>query len=586
MRKHLMYFWKNYQWPVLCFLAFLAFGLGFIGFKKYLSAIGQVHSFWDVFYLSIQLFILESGSVLGDVSWELEIARFLAPVVAAYTAVKALAVIFREQFQLVNLKFIKGHVIICGLGQKGLVFARNFCKQGHRVVVIELDKDNNMVDLCRAQGAIVLIGNAADKDLLVEAQVSKAKYIISVCGEDSINAEVAVIARELCGERTKNVLTCLVHIVDPQLCNLLRAKELETQKMDFFRLEFFNIYEIGARSLFENYPVFSEKDEFHEISPHMLIVGLGRMGKSLLAHAAREWKTVHKLTGKRLPITFIDRYAEAKRDMLCLQYPQLEKVCDIKALQYEIESTEFHKAEFLFDEEKKLSITNIYVCFDDASLSLSSALTLHQHLRDQHIPIVLMPHDAGFANLIQDKQKGGNVFSNLYAFGLLDITCRADLMRGGIYEILARDSHEDYVSSEKMKGNTIENNSSMVPWDELPENLKESNRRLADHIVIKLKAVDCCIAPLTDWDAELFKFTEEAIEKLAKMEHDRWNKERMLDGWRYGQTKDNEKKISPYLVPWDALSNDIREKDRNKVRELPASLAKAGFRIISLKKRA
>ena len=56
----------------------------------------------------------------------------------------------------------------------------------------------------------------------------------------------------------------------------------------------------------------------------------------------------------------------------------------------------------------------------------------------------------------------------------------------------------------------------------------------------------------------------------------------MLDGWVYGEKKDVEKKISPYLVPWDELTDDVKEWDRQPVRELPKVLAGAKFEIYRL----
>ena len=47
------------------------------------------------------------------------------------------------------------------------------------------------------------------------------------------------------------------------------------------------------------------------------------------------------------------------------------------------------------------------------------------------------------------------------------------------------------------------------------------------------------------------------------MEHDRWNDERRKAGWKLGAKKDTDNKITPYLVSWDELAEDIREYDRN-----------------------
>ncbi len=577
-RVYIRRWWRSLEWPLVIALGFGAIILGITGLKKHFS-VAEESSFFDLLYRTLQLFVLDAGATEGfqpPLRWELNTARFLAPFVAAYTALRALAVIFSEQLKSFRLGLLKNHVVVCGLGHKGLLFTNGFLENGERVVVIEQDEDNGMIEQCKEQGAVILIGNAADRGLLQKARVNKAKYLISVCGDDGVNAEVAVHARELVRNNKGRVLTCLIHIVDPQLCNLLREQEIETQKVDAFRLEFFNVFESGARALLNEFPV----DKTQNQRPHILIVGLGRMGESLLIQAARNWKTIHSATDKKLRITFIDKEAETKKESLCLQYPQLDKICLLIPGQMDINSPEFKQARFLFDNNGNCDITGIYVCLGDDPFSLSTALILHKHIKNQRIPIIMrMNHDAGLATLLRGEDLSGSSFGNLYAFGLLDRTCKPDLLLGGINEILARAIHEEYVRLKKKKGVTPDTDPSIVPWEELPENLKESNRSQAGHIGIKLKTVGCGITPLTDWDAELFQFISDEIEKLAEMEHERWNEERLFNGWKYGQEKDIEKKISPFLVPWAQLSDDIKEYDRNTVCEMPAFLARAGFQI-------
>jgi len=153
------------------------------------------------------------------------------------------------------------------------------------------------------------------------------------------------------------------------------------------------------------------------------------------------------------------------------------------------------------------------------------------------------------------------------------------LIFGGTYEILARAIHEDYVRSEREKGHTPETNPAMVPWEELPETLKESNRSATEYIRVKLKAIGCDIAITTDWDAQPFKLSSEEVELLAEMEHDRWVRERLARGWIYGPTKSIQKKTHPYLVPWAKLSEEAKDLDRDAVRAIPALLARARYQV-------
>ena len=160
------------------------------------------------------------------------------------------------------------------------------------------------------------------------------------------------------------------------------------------------------------------------------------------------------------------------------------------------------------------------------------------------------------------------------------------IMLEGTNEFLARMLHAAYVRNQEEQGIRPETNASMVPWDDLPDNLRESNRRQADHIAVKLRAVDCHLVPTDDWDIPPFAFTHDDVEKLARQEHERWMAERFDENWTYDPgPKNNERKTSPFLVSWDELKPekeggpDPRDWDRAAVEAIPATLARAGFRI-------
>jgi hypothetical protein len=174
--------------------------------------------------------------------------------------------------------------------------------------------------------------------------------------------------------------------------------------------------------------------------------------------------------------------------------------------------------------------------------------------------------------------------SGIRAFEMLEATYSPESLLGGTREILARAMHEDYIQSQQRSGATPATNPSMVPWEELPESLRESNRHSADAALVKLSAVGYGIELLTDAAAAGFRFTSAEVERMAVIEHERWVDERTVQGWKYAPVKDIDKKLSPYLVPWEQLSEEIREYDRNVVRGMPMFLAKAGFQVYRLKK--
>jgi hypothetical protein len=215
-------------------------------------------------------------------------------------------------------------------------------------------------------------------------------------------------------------------------------------------------------------------------------------------------------------------------------------------------------------------VSAVYVCLAEDARSLVAALALHQRTREhlaETVPIVVSTSgEGGLPSLARG-------VGTLHPFSVLDRTCRAELLLSGTRnEILARAMHAEYVRKQSADGQTPATNPSMVGWDELPESLRESNRRQADHIGLKLKTIGCALAPRVDWRAPLLELAPEEVELLARLEHDRWRAERLLDGWTYAAgPKDLTRKTSPFLVPWEQIPEGQRDYDRNTVRNLPPS---------------
>jgi RyR domain len=147
-------------------------------------------------------------------------------------------------------------------------------------------------------------------------------------------------------------------------------------------------------------------------------------------------------------------------------------------------------------------------------------------------------------------------------------------------ETLARAMHENYVREQRAKGDGLDSNPSLVPWEEADESLKVSNRRFAEGIGEKLEAAGCALRPTSRGESsQPFRFTDPEVEELARIEHERWMSDLLRDGWRWGTVKDAATKEHPLLVPWSELSEDDRDKDRDAVRSLPGVLMRAGFEI-------
>jgi hypothetical protein len=156
-----------------------------------------------------------------------------------------------------------------------------------------------------------------------------------------------------------------------------------------------------------------------------------------------------------------------------------------------------------------------------------------------------------------------------------------DVLLGAVREIIAKAIHEKYLKDqEKIK---LPSDPSMQPWDTLNENLKESNRRQADHIPEKLRKIGYGFAPVVGRKPIIIEFNPQQIEIIAEEEHKRWVSDLQTSGWIRKKKKDIEKKHSPYLVEWNRLTNDVKEYDRQAMRALPELLANVGFEIYKLR---
>jgi hypothetical protein len=281
----------------------------------------------------------------------------------------------------------------------------------------------------------------------------------------------------------------------------------------------------------------------------------------------------------RFRVTIVDWEAHRKVESLCLRYPRLAEICDMRPQSIDVRGPAFQRGDFLFDHLGRCDVTAIYICLDDDSLGLSTALILRQRLRGERVPIVVRTEqDTGLARLMEGMHPGDDGFEDLHAFALLDRTCTPDLLLAGTHEILACAVHEGYVGSRDRPDPSAEDAPAAVPWLELPEAYRESSRRYADHIGAKLRAVGCALAQQTDWQEDPLQFSHDEVEIMARMEHERWMEDRLSEGWTRG-VRDDEKKTHPYLIDWEELPDEIKELNRDMVRPLSATLAEVGLEV-------
>ena len=147
-----------------------------------------------------------------------------------------------------------------------------------------------------------------------------------------------------------------------------------------------------------------------------------------------------------------------------------------------------------------------------------------------------------------------------------------------IHASYMRAAHEAGIQAAIIRDKALGGTSSLCPWDELPEQLKESNRAQARQIGETLATIGCLMVPAFDPELSFAFDDDNEVQLLARLEHERWMGERTAQGFEHGPRKEG--RTHPDLVPWEELPDEARTKDIEAVRCIPALLSSVGFQVL------
>ena len=555
------------RWIVLACLALVGFVLGFVGLRRMAIDGHGDSSVLTLLYRDLATLSFSTGNAGTGTSipWTYQVARFLLPVVVIYGAFAGLVMLFRDRFQQVRLPFLRRHTVIVGLGDMGLAFAQAMRAAGARVVGIEVDAAGPNVGAAREGGIIVVIGDARERAVLSRARIQRARRLV-VSADDATNLEVLVQAQELVAGRGGDALDCLAHSTDPEVCALLKQHAMESARDGRFRVDFFNYHDQAARFLLRAEP---------PDAAHVVVVGSGPLAASVVQHAAAVMGASRSPAPASLLLVAPD--ATRRLETLATRHPSIARLADLRPVDAGLDPVALRSTSIL---PTGGSASVAYVCDTRNDVNVAAALALKPAARSSGSRVVVCSDHAGGLAILFDEAAGADDVVRIVGLGAE--ICTRELVEDGIFELLGRSIHAAYVAARWSDGSLSPADAALVPWSRLPEALKASNRAQAAHIGAKLDAVGCGLVPLDDVDCGWFTFTRREIELLAEMEHERWVVERRAAGWRPDAERDPTRKTTPYLVGWAELPDDIRDRDRETIRRLPAQVNNAGYQIVRL----
>ena len=94
-----------------------------------------------------------------------------------------------------EIEKLSGHTIICGLGRMGRTLADEFQRRGVPYVIVERDTDQAIS--ARAEGMLLVTGDALDEESLVDAGIHRAATFVASLHSDADNVFLTLTARNL-----------------------------------------------------------------------------------------------------------------------------------------------------------------------------------------------------------------------------------------------------------------------------------------------------------------------------------------------------------------------------------------------------
>lgn len=530
----------------------VAFGLGLWGFSVYRTApeFAWGTTGWDVLYYSVQLFVLgaEATNEGGDLPWQLQTARFLAPAATGYAVFEAVRSLFADQFVLMRTRRMRGHAVVVGRTPAARLIA----------------------EALAARGALVARTATGDAESLRNAGVSGAAVLYACEGEEDepgVNVLTVAVANRADRDPALPGLRLNAHVGDPELALALQARHLSHPEPG---VDFFTLGELVARSLARR-----DQTVARGAAPHIAVVGHGTFGRALVVAFARLRSVEIAPGGDLITVTLVGPGAQDAARALRARWPSVRAACRLVPV------------ETFADVRAVGTPQRVYVCHDDDSDALRHALRDSELWRASEGAVVLrLNRLAGLGGLFGAHD--GAILDDLG--GRLDVvepgtllrkaTAPGALVHDDVYDLMAVSAHLTYLRNQRARGVPWRSTPAMVSWADLSEDLRAANRAQVRAIPDRLRQMGCTVAPADD--AVDGRIPEPVVDARAVDEHERWTAEKTAAGWAYGPERDDVRRLHPDLRPWIELSEPDREKDRAAIRAIPVILADFGLHVVPL----
>jgi hypothetical protein len=598
--------WQRHIWIPLSLLFVAAFCAAWWG--------AGAHSDSTMHRFEVAAHLFPSGlpeAKHNDSNW-LTFAEYIAPLLTLWATFTIVWRVYSRQWRWFWASRRRGHVVVCGLGEKGLQLARSqVARPKVKVTAIDLDITTDAAEDLLARRVLLLTGDATAQAVLERAAADRASTVICACQDDAVNAAIAASVERLRGASDRRhdrrgPPEVFVHIANGSLAHILRSRAQDSTGRDV-RLTFFNADAVWARALRRKGPA-GELEKFRPQAPPVTVIfGATPLGEALLMRIARAWhqhcreqqttawNDHHRLLGEgrwaaalaaggawkawmiaKQLLVLVDPNAADAFASLRRRYPAIDKHTNLVPVVASATAAEVAAAVTALDGVGA-DRGAVYPCTAHDAENLAIAVQARAVLGGDGAAIVV-PATAwtvGLAPMLLD----GVQHVQLEPMTFRDTS--DDLLVDGARDAMAQEVHAAYYASRKGKRDFGKRPADRA-WDDLPTKLKRDNRRHVDDMYGQLEAVFLTIVSESDWDAPLWRLADNDVEVMARIEHGCWWRAKIADGYQPGEPTEQEPLRNPNMVPWTELTENERDYDRDTCRERPKILARAGLRIARL----
>lgn len=545
-------------------LAVLTLALGTTGWMDYsLSPL-------EALYRSVTLFDVGNGYYSEPPyrnDWRFFLGRWTGLGVVFSAALTALGAILQERLVTGAARNLRQQVVI--IGGEGLATKAYDAAIAQGRSVVWLGADGLAAD---SVFALALPWPPQDRVRTVSEHTDGAEHILIAETDD---AEALALIRAARKVAPSAFITCVMR--DERLAEDAAATLNEA------RTRILSGAAVAARRLHRQHPAFLvARDKGHK-RVHALIVGFGQTGQSIARDLIVNGRTTYL---DKPAITVIDPRARALEGVLRARVPELDECADFTFIEGEIgtESVSPPPQDMLARITANGPVTASYLCLRSDAAGLGAAAMLQALLRGVEVRDATVYIRLRDSTTVGDGMGVGRGLDALIPFGDLDEVLIASEFMSPAPDAQARAFCEAYRASLDPAVRDDPANNSARPWDSLNETFRQANRDAVAHIAAKLASAGIPPAlwrgldglPKLGPEHPLFR-DETECEALARLEHERWNAQRRMDGWRWtaAPKKDEQTRRHPSLAAYDDLTEEVKEFDRIYVRETQAILKAA-----------